>query len=165
MHSASHQGRLQWTPTSVTVGLETQTVIPSTPESDLKHSYDAIVIGARFTGLTAARDISLAHGSNGLLVDARDRIRGRTWTASAVSEDFDIGGTWIHGNEHHFFAQAYRCGLDRLIKTSNSTEKPEKVIYKAATSDLVKSTSRQWMAASRRSDKPSSAPTGSPAAN
>lgn len=96
MHSASYQRRLQWSPTSVTVGLETQAVIPSTPESDLKHSYDVIVIETGFTGLTAAHDISLAHGSNVLLVDAHARIGGRTWTASAVREVFDMGGTWIH---------------------------------------------------------------------
>lgn len=86
----------QWTPTSVTVGLETQAVIPSTPESELKSSYDVIIIGAGYTGLTAARDISLGHGSNVLLVDARDRIGGRTWTASALGENFEMGGTWVH---------------------------------------------------------------------
>lgn len=36
-------------------------------------------------------------------------------------------------NQPHFFAQAYRYGLDRFIKTSNGTEKPEKAIYKPAT--------------------------------
>lgn len=81
---------------SVTVGLETQAVIHSTPESELKPSYDSIVVGTGFTGLPTARDNSFPHGSNVLLVDARDRIRGRTWTASAASEDFDMGGTWTH---------------------------------------------------------------------
>lgn len=42
--------------------------------------FETIVIGAGYAGLTAARDLTLA-GQKVLLLDARDRIGGRTWTS------------------------------------------------------------------------------------
>ena len=64
----------------VTEGLYTEAAIQST--KDLKSNYDVIVIGAGFTGLTAARDLSTA-GKSVLLIEARDRIGGRTWASKS----------------------------------------------------------------------------------
>jgi lysyl oxidase-like protein 2/3/4 len=64
----------------ITVGLYTEAAIESTKA--LKPFYDVIVIGAGFTGLTAARDLSTA-GKSVLLIEARDRIGGRTWATKS----------------------------------------------------------------------------------
>lgn len=61
-------------------GLYTEAAIEST--KSLKPFYDVIVIGAGFTGLTAARDLSTA-GKSVLLIEARDRIGGRTWATKS----------------------------------------------------------------------------------
>jgi lysyl oxidase-like protein 2/3/4 len=61
-------------------GLYTEAAIEST--KSLKPFYDIIVIGAGFTGLTAARDLSTA-GKSVLLIEARDRIGGRTWATKS----------------------------------------------------------------------------------
>ncbi|PYH29240.1 flavin monoamine oxidase family protein [Aspergillus neoniger CBS 115656] len=61
-------------------GLTTEAVVPSTPPSGLSFRYDVIVVGAGFAGLTAARDLAF-RGKKVLLVEARDRIGGRCWTA------------------------------------------------------------------------------------
>lgn len=53
--------------------------------------YDTIVVGAGYTGLVAARDLTLA-GRSVLIVDARDRIGGRTWTSQVDGEKFEMGG-------------------------------------------------------------------------
>lgn len=58
--------------------------------------YDAIVVGAGFAGLTAARDLSHA-GANVLVLEARDRIAGRTYYRpfAATGKDLEFGGTWL----------------------------------------------------------------------
>jgi lysyl oxidase-like protein 2/3/4 len=61
-------------------GLYTEAAIESS--KSLKPSYDVIVIGAGFTGLTAARDLSTS-GKSVLLIEARDRIGGRTWATKS----------------------------------------------------------------------------------
>lgn len=75
-------------------GLWTDAVVPST--RDLRTIYDVIVIGAGFAGLVAARDLALDRNLRVLLIEARDRIGGRTWTAKAFGEEFEMGGTYVH---------------------------------------------------------------------
>lgn len=83
-----------WTEEKTTTGLLTESVVPSS--AGVKDRYDVVVIGAGFTGLIAARDLAADGGLSVLLVDARDRIGGRTWTARALGEEFEMGGTWVH---------------------------------------------------------------------
>ena len=45
--------------------------------SGIHNDYDAIVIGGGFAGLTAARDLA-EHSHSALLLEARDRLGGRT---------------------------------------------------------------------------------------
>ena len=58
--------------------------------------YDALVIGAGFAGLTAARDLA-KDGKTVLIVEARDRIGGRAWYRPFADTDFSIelGGNWV----------------------------------------------------------------------
>lgn len=59
-------------------------------------TYDALVIGAGFAGLTAARDLA-KDGKRVLIVEARDRIGGRAWYRPFADTDFSIelGGNWV----------------------------------------------------------------------
>lgn len=59
-------------------------------------NYDALVIGAGFAGLTAARDLA-REGKNVLVVEARDRIGGRTWYRPFADTDYkiEVGGGWV----------------------------------------------------------------------
>ena len=75
-------------------GLYTDAVVPSS--TDTRTTYDVIVIGAGFAGLVAARDLALDRNLKVLLLEARDRIGGRTWTAKAFGEEFEMGGTYVH---------------------------------------------------------------------
>lgn len=93
--SATREGYL-WTPAGETVGLQTDAVVSSTPDSSLLPTYDVIVIGAGFTGLVASRGLSRNLHLRVLLLEGRDRIGGRAWTAKALGEEFEMGGTWVH---------------------------------------------------------------------
>jgi len=56
--------------------------------------YDAIIIGAGFAGLAAARQLTKA-GRNFLILEARDRVGGRALTRSDTGGSFDFGGQWV----------------------------------------------------------------------
>lgn len=71
---------------------------------------DAIVIGAGFAGVTAARELQ-ARGRRTLLVEARDRVGGRTWTDTFAGQRVELGGAWIHWNQPHVWAELTRYGI------------------------------------------------------
>ncbi|GAA6022241.1 hypothetical protein JCM10207_008901 [Rhodosporidiobolus poonsookiae] len=86
--------------------------------------FDTIVIGAGYTGLVAARDLTNA-GQNVLLVEARDRIGGRTWTAQHEGVAYEMGGTWIHHTQGFTWTELCRYGLDKELIISPNTDYPE----------------------------------------
>ena len=59
-------------------------------------NHDVIVIGAGVAGLTAARLLARA-GQRVLVLEARGRIGGRTFTERADGHTTDRGASWIHG--------------------------------------------------------------------
>ena len=55
---------------------------------------DVCIVGAGFAGLTAARRLGQA-GCTVAVMEARDRVGGRTWTERHSGVDVDRGGAWI----------------------------------------------------------------------
>jgi pseudooxynicotine dehydrogenase len=70
---------------------------------------DAIVIGGGFAGVTAARELTLA-GLNCTLIEARDRLGGRTWYADWGGDAIEFGGGWVHWHQPHAWAELTRAG-------------------------------------------------------
>ncbi|MEQ1735258.1 MAG: NAD(P)/FAD-dependent oxidoreductase [Rhodoglobus sp.] len=58
--------------------------------------FDAIVVGAGVSGLTAARLLAKA-GRRVVVLEARDRVGGRVHTDRADGLVTDLGASWIHG--------------------------------------------------------------------
>jgi monoamine oxidase len=67
--------------------------------------YDVVVIGAGFAGLVAARDL-LEAGRNVVVLEARERAGGRTYTSTFPGTDvvIDLGAEWFDPQRHHFMA-------------------------------------------------------------
>lgn len=112
-----------WTPQEGTQagGLNTRGVIQpsSSLSSPSDHVYDAVVVGAGYAGLAAVRDLC-DRGFSTLLLEARDRIGGRTYTVESEGRLYEMGGTWVTHHMAYLFREMVRYGMDRdLITTHN----------------------------------------------
>ncbi|WP_406863604.1 NAD(P)/FAD-dependent oxidoreductase [Streptomyces sp. HUAS MG47] len=72
--------------------------------------FDAIVVGAGFAGVTAARELR-ARGRRVLLLEARDRLGGRTWTDTFAGQQIELGGAWVHWSQPHIWTELTRYGV------------------------------------------------------
>jgi len=72
--------------------------------------YDVIVVGGGFAGVTAAREAALK-GRSVLLLEARDRLGGRTWTSPWNGLTVEYGGGWVHWHQPHAWSEITRAGL------------------------------------------------------
>jgi monoamine oxidase len=73
--------------------------------------HDVVIIGGGFAGVTAARETTLG-GASTLLLEARDRLGGRTWTHRWNETDIELGGGWVHWHQPHVWSEITRAGLD-----------------------------------------------------
>jgi len=71
---------------------------------------DVVVIGGGFAGVTAARELAHA-GLDVLLVEARDRLGGRTWVDQRLGRRLEMGGMHVHWMQPHVWAEISRYGL------------------------------------------------------
>lgn len=92
---------------------EPDTVTNEIPQSDSSvRSAEVLVIGAGMSGLAAARTLA-DKGTSVIVLEARDRIGGRTWTDSSLGLPLDLGASWIHGIKNNPMTElAKRFGAD-----------------------------------------------------
>ncbi len=65
---------------------------------------EVVIIGAGFAGLAAARALARA-GRAAIVLEARDRVGGRVYTAEAPGGPWvDLGGQWAGPTQHHLLA-------------------------------------------------------------
>lgn len=76
----------------------------------MPETYDVIVIGAGFAGVTAARECAKA-GLRTLLLEARDRLGGRTYTTVWNGSVTELGGTWVHWTQPYVWTEIERYGM------------------------------------------------------
>lgn len=76
----------------------------------VQYDFDVIVVGGGFAGAVAARELT-NRGLRTVVVEARDRLGGRTWTRPFRGHAVELGGTWVHWWQPHVFAELSRYGI------------------------------------------------------
>ena len=72
---------------------------------------DVIVIGAGVSGLIAARDLARA-GKRVVVLEARDRVGGRTYSVGSGGQTIDLGGQWMGDKHARLRALAAELGVE-----------------------------------------------------
>jgi len=76
--------------------------------------HDVIVVGGGFAGVTAAREVALL-GRRPLVLEAKDRLGGRTWTSNWNGQEIEYGGGWVHWHQPHAWSELTRGGVDVVL--------------------------------------------------
>jgi pseudooxynicotine oxidase len=109
-----------------TLGLATAAVISransvAAVERDGSNS-DVVIIGGGFAGVTSARELG-REGLKVVVVEARDRLGGRTFTGKFGTHTTEFGGTWIHWAQPHVWAEVTRYGLNIVETPVNAVQR------------------------------------------
>lgn len=79
---------------------------------------DVVVVGAGFAGLAAARQLDSA-GASVVILEARDRVGGRTCTEFVDGVPLEMGGQWVGGTQHRVRELAGNLGVE-IVSTYQS---------------------------------------------
>ncbi|KAE8345513.1 hypothetical protein BDV24DRAFT_148110 [Aspergillus arachidicola] len=104
-------------------GLQCQGVVEPVEKftAPADYIYDVVVIGAGYAGLAAARDLT-DRGRSVLMLEARDRVGGRTYTVELDGALFEMGGTWVTHHMAYLFKEMVRYKMDRDLIITHHRE-------------------------------------------
>ena len=72
---------------------------------------DVVIIGAGPSGLTAAYELRKA-GKTVAVLEARDRVGGRTWSEDMDGATIEIGGQWISPDQTGLYSLIEELGIE-----------------------------------------------------
>ncbi len=79
-------------------------------EAAVPQAADVVVVGAGLAGLCAAREL-VRRGATCVVLEARDRVGGRTLSQPLAGETIDLGGQWIGPTQNRLAALAKELGI------------------------------------------------------
>ena len=85
----------------------------SQPDQEAAETLDAVIVGAGLAGLCAAREL-VRRGRSCVVVEARDRVGGRTLSRRLGRDTIDLGGQWIGPTQDRLAALAADLGIERF---------------------------------------------------
>lgn len=94
--------------------ISTSSAFPTALQSNSDvHRSEVLVVGAGIAGLYAARTL-LEKGVDVTVLEARDRVGGRTFSGTLGKGTFDFGGQWIGPTQHRVNALADALQIERF---------------------------------------------------
>lgn len=99
--------------------VEAIAAVPEYPLTD----FDVVVIGAGLSGLKAAIDVQAA-GLSCVVLEARDRVGGKTWSIHSEGKavGVDVGAAWINDtNQSKIWELTKRLGLKTVIQNTEGS--------------------------------------------
>ena len=76
--------------------------------------FDVAVVGGGLSGMAAARDLKRSGLRNFVVLEARDRVAGRTLNQLADGIIVDGGGTWVNPNQTAMIDLLHELGIERF---------------------------------------------------
>ncbi|MDL9981567.1 flavin monoamine oxidase family protein [Microbacterium sp. ASV49] len=83
----------------------------SSASASIELDRDVVVIGAGISGLMTARRLAEA-GHTVAVLEARDRVGGRTWSDTIDGSFFEIGGQWVSSDQEALKALLVELGKE-----------------------------------------------------
>ena len=82
----------------------------------MERSVEVIIIGGGISGLCAAKLLSLEHGISVIVLEARDRVGGRTYTLEDSRFQYaDLGGAYIRPTQNRILLLAKELGVQTYV--------------------------------------------------
>lgn len=94
---------------------------PSFPATESDRKVDVVIVGAGLAGLCAARRLA-ERGASYIVLEARDRVGGRTLSQSLAGSVIDLGGQWIGPTQHRLAALAKELGVATFPQYHSGTK-------------------------------------------
>lgn len=101
------------------------------------HECDVVVVGAGPAGLSAARRLQ-AEGRKVTVLEARDRVGGRTWSSIIEGAFLEIGGQWVSPDQSELLQL-----LDELGKGTYPRYRDGASIFRARDGEVIRYTGAQ----------------------
>lgn len=95
--------------------------LPSLAASGRSEMLDVVIVGAGLAGLCAARRLA-ERGLSFVVLEARNRVGGRTLSQSLAGDTIDLGGQWIGPTQHRLAALARELGIETFPQHHSGTK-------------------------------------------
>jgi Monoamine oxidase len=92
---------------------------------------DVVIIGAGPSGLTAAYELKKC-GKTVAVLEARDRVGGRTWSEEMEGATIEIGGQWISPDQTGLYSLINELGIETFERY-----KEGKSLYRTAQGETI----------------------------
>lgn len=111
--------------------------------SSCEKNLPVIIIGAGLAGLSAGQHLLSTSSMPVIVLEARGRLGGRTWTSNLWNIPLDLGASWIHGTQDNPVTDLAKRAGANLVTTSTELYKlyPEGATWTELENEVIEALS------------------------